>query len=76
LCWQPIEAFESLHHYQHFLSNLDNAVADGKAKVVPIDEGRGWGSAWRERWYECKEDGRVWRLVPPNGPFPGVFHLV
>jgi hypothetical protein len=71
--WEPIKAFDSLNQYKEFLANLEEAVAAGNAQSVPVDPIEGWGSAWKERWFECKADHRTWRLVAPDPPFPGVF---
>ena len=74
--WESIPAFDSLNHYKQFLRSMESAVASTAARAVAVDPKAGWGSAWKERWYRCEADGRVWRLVAPDPPFPGVFELV
>jgi hypothetical protein len=74
--WEAIDAFKSLDDYKQFLSRLEDDVAVGRAKGVPVDPTKSWGNAWRERWYQCNGEDRIWRLVPPDGPFPGVFELI
>jgi hypothetical protein len=74
--WEPVEAFDSLDHYKEFLAMLEKQVAAGKAQSVTVDPVKRWGSAWKERWFECTEDHRIWRLVAPDSPFPGAFDLV
>ena len=74
--WEAVKAFKSLSHYKQFVNGLEADVAAGKARIVPVEQGKGWGSAWRESWYECQEDRRVWRLVGPDPPFPGIFEPI
>jgi hypothetical protein len=74
--WETIEAFDSLNHYKEFLAKLEAEVAAGKAQALKVDSSKGWGSAWKERWFECKADHRIWRLVAPDPPFPGVFDVL
>jgi hypothetical protein len=71
--WEPIDRFQSLAHYEKFLSWINEQVADGRVTVVPLDQQKAWGSAWDEHWYRCNADREVWRLVAPDPPFRGVF---
>jgi len=74
--WEPIQHFGSLEHYEDFLSALNSEVGSGSAHQVALDAKRAWGTAWDERWFQCVENGEVWRLVAPDPPFRGVFKPV
>jgi hypothetical protein len=71
--WEPIDRFQSLAHYEKFLSSINEQVAEGRAAVISLDPAKAWGSAWDEHWYQCGADPEVWRLVGPDPPFRGVF---
>ena len=71
--WETIDRFQSLAHYEQFLSWINDQVAKGFATVVPLDSAKAWGNAWDEQWYQCAADREVWRLVGPEPPFRGVF---
>lgn len=71
--WTAIDRFESLAHYEDFLARITKEVSDGRARLVPVDPKRAWGTAWDEHWYECLPNKEIWRVVAPEPPFRGVF---
>jgi len=71
--WEPIERFQSLAHYEQFLTSINEQVKEGRAKAVPLDPAKAWGNAWDEHWYQCIAANELWRLVAPDPPFRGVF---
>jgi hypothetical protein len=74
--WEPINRFESLAHYEQFLSSINEQVAAGRVIALPLDPAKAWGNAWDEHWYQCVDDPAVWRLVGPDPPFRGIFKMV
>jgi len=71
--WEPIDRFQSLPHYEKFLSWINQQVDEGRATTVPLDPAKAWGNAWDEHWYRCIADDEMWRLVGPDPTFRGVF---
>jgi hypothetical protein len=71
--WEPVDRFQSLAHYEQFLSRINEQVAQGHAVAEPLDPEKAWGNAWDEHWYKCVADHEVWRLVAPDPPFRGFF---
>jgi hypothetical protein len=74
--WVPIQHFDSLRHYEDFLKSINADMDSGSVRQKPLDSKRAWGTAWDEKWFECVENGEVWRLVAPDPPFRGVFKPV
>lgn len=74
--WEPVDRFQSLAHYEQFLSSINEQIAQGRAKSVPLDPAKAWGNAWDEHWYQCVANHEVWRLVGPDPPFRGVFKRI
>ena len=74
--WATIEAFTSLREFRNLLARLEADVREGRASQVPVAPAKGWGTAFKERWFKCGDSPDIWRLVAPDPPFPGVFDRI
>jgi len=51
-------------------------VADGRVSIVPTNPSYDFGCVAGGRWFQWMATGVVWRLVPPDFPFTGLFEPV
>jgi hypothetical protein len=72
--WIEIQEFNSPAHFQSFRQIIQGAVESGELEPVPIENPYSAG-VFYEEWYRTSS-GEVWRLVPPDFPFKGVFERV
>lgn len=74
--WNTIAEFRSLDEFKRFAAWMDVQVKNGSATDVPVSEPYMGAPSFDERWVKRVPDGRVWRLVGPDGPFHGLFERV
>ena len=74
--WEEIHGFRSPGEYARFVSYLEAQVQSGDAEEVPVDANYGRGEVYGGRWFRDHETGEVWRLVPPDPPFTGLWEPV
>jgi len=74
--WYEIQGFVSPGEYERFVEYLQEQVSSGKAEEVPADPSYGPGELFGGRWYRSLATGEVWRLVPPDPPFTGLWERV
>jgi len=74
--WEEIHGFATPGEYVRFLGYLDQLVAAFQAVEVPVDQEYGRGEIYGGRWFRDVESGAVWRLVPPDPPFRGLWEPV
>jgi hypothetical protein len=74
--WEEIHAFASLGEYNRFIQYIEGQVASGVAREVAVDPLYGKGMIYGGRWFQDTENGIVWRLVPPDFPFRGLWEPV
>ena len=71
-----IHGFRSPGEYQRFLQFLADQVHKGNLKEVAPDPEYHKGEIYGGRWFSCTDDGSVWRLIPPDAPFYGLFEKI
>jgi len=76
LVWEEIHGFTSPGEYTRFVRYLEGQVAAGQALEVPVDLDYGSGEIYGGRWFQDVETGSVWRLIPPDPPFRGLWEPV
>lgn len=74
--WYEIDGFVSPGEFDRFVGYLREQVASGMAEEVPVDPCYGPGEIYGGRWYRSLATGEVWRLVPPDPPFTGLWERV
>lgn len=74
--WYEIVGFASPGEFDRFVAYLGGQVASGVAEEVPTDPAYGPGEVFGGRWYRHKPTGEMWRLVPPDPPFTGLWERV
>jgi hypothetical protein len=74
--WEEIRGFTSPGEYRRFLRYIEEQVSSGAARERPADAQYGKGMIFGGRWFQDVETGTVWRLVPPDPPFQGIWEPV
>ncbi len=74
--WEKIGGFESPGEYEQFVRYIEAQLAAGIAEEVPVDPDHGPGELYGGRWFRSVDTGEVWRLVPPDPPFRGLWELL
>ena len=72
--WEEIHGFRSPGEFRRFERWIREALRDGSAVEIPVKRPYA-GPVFEERWFRAAS-GRIWRLVSPDAPFPGVFEVV
>lgn len=73
---EPINGFRSPGEFARFKTFLAEGVASGELREVSPDPTYHAGEIYGGRWFEHATKGHIWRLVPPDPPFRGVFERV
>ncbi|NKD88810.1 hypothetical protein HEQ72_10925 [Haematospirillum sp. 15-248] len=68
--WEIVDHFKGPGEYNRFLKWIHMQIANGNMLEVEIQEYYA-GPSFDEKWYACKDSGRIWRLVAPQAPFEG-----
>lgn len=74
--WEEIHGFQSPGEYRRFVAYIEKQVGDGFVIEVPVGPDYGPGKLFGGRWFRDLESGEVWRLIPPDPPFCGVWERV
>lgn len=74
--WQQIQGFATPGEYDRFVDFIEKQIASGAAQEVPVDPSYGRGKIYGGRWYKRSNTRDVWRLVPPDPPFYGLWEPV
>lgn len=74
--WEAIDGFLDRREFDRFRRWMEDRVAAGAARRVPITGGRYGIASLEEVRFQHVESGEVWRLVSPDPPFTGVFERV
>jgi hypothetical protein len=74
--WYEIHGFASPIEFDRFVEYLRREVAAGYAEEVATQEDYGRGEIYGGSWYRDGETGEIWRLVPPDPPFHGLWERV
>jgi hypothetical protein len=57
-------------------SRLERNLKSAGFTEVPVETPYQSFTRYKERWFKCGNCGKVWRLVRPDYPFPGVWEAV
>lgn len=74
--WEEIHGFSSPNEYDRFVLYIENQVRSGYAKELDCEQTYGKGQIFGGRWFQDIGSGEVWRLVPPDYPFKGLWEPV
>jgi hypothetical protein len=75
LC-EEIRGFTTPAEYKRFCAYINSQVASGVARERSPDPHYQKGMISGGRWFEDVETNEIWRLVPPDFPFRGVWEKV
>jgi hypothetical protein len=71
-----IDGFNSPGAYRRFCTSIERQVASGDALERTADPNYGRGMISGGRWFEDRGTKQIWRLVPPDFPFRGLWEKV
>ena len=74
--WAEIHGFASPAEYGRFVRYIEDQVSMGVARERDADPSYAKGMVFGGRWFEDIETREVWRLVPPDFPFRGLWEPV
>lgn len=74
--WEEIHGFSSPSEYQRFVAYIEQQVVAGHAEEIPVSATYGKGEIYGGRWFRDQETKEIWRLVPPDFPFKGLWEPV
>lgn len=73
---EEIRGFQSPMEYQKFVKFVEERVKDGSLLEIPADVTYEKRGVFGGRWFKKSGSGKVWRLVPPDFPFRGIWEVV
>lgn len=76
IMWEEIHGFSSPGEYDRFVKYIHAQVASGHAEEIEANADYGRGEIYGGRWFKDSETGQIWRLVPPDPPFRGLWEPV
>jgi hypothetical protein len=71
-----IHGFTSAGEYARFIEHVEARVSAGLVEEIDADEAYGRGEIYGGRWFRDLATGVIWRLVPPDLPFRGLWEPV
>lgn len=74
--WEEIHGFSSPSEYIRFVKYVEQLVSAGQVEEVKAESDYGGGGIYGGRWFKEKATGEIWRLVPPDFPFKGLWEPV
>jgi hypothetical protein len=74
--WEEIRGFASAGEYDKFCAYIERQIASGMARERSADPSYHKGMIFGGRWFEELETKEVWRLIPSDFPFRGLFEKV
>lgn len=74
--WQRVDGFLSMSDYLAAQASLRAQVQNGLVEERKVRKPYSGLQTLDERWYKCKANGEVWRLIAPDPPFPGIFEPI
>ena len=76
IVWEEIHGFASLGEYNRFVQYIEGQMKAGFVREIDPNADYGYGEIYGGRWFEDIESGKVWRLVPPDFPFKGLWEPI
>lgn len=74
--WEEIHGFQSPSEYGRFVQYLEGQIIDGYIEEIAANPAYGRGEIYGGRWFRNLQTGEIWRLVPPDFPFRGMWEPV
>ena len=74
--WEEIHGFTSPSEYERFSKYISNQVKLGQVEEITPDPEYGPGEIYGGMWFRELASGEIWRLVPPDYPFKGLWEPV
>lgn len=74
--WEEIHGFQSVGEFNRFVHYIENQVDIGDIEEIKPDPGYNEGEIYGGRWFKDIETGEIWRLLPPDIPFKGLWEPV
>jgi hypothetical protein len=74
--WEEIRGFSSPSEYKKFCAYIERQLAAGVARERVADPSYQKEMIYGGRWFEDVETNEIWRLVPPDFPFKGLWEKV
>lgn len=68
--WEAIDSFHSYSEYERFQTWIFSQLNEGSIEELPV-MAYYISAQLNEKWFKCKDNKEVWRLVPPDPPFKG-----
>jgi len=73
---EEIDEFKTLGEYEKFMLYLKRQVQKKNLEEVETDENYEKGLIYGGKWYRCIGCKKIWRLIPPDFPFKGLWEKV
>ena len=73
---EEIAGFSSPGEYIRFNKFIDELLAIGEIEEIDIDKDYHSGMVYGGRWFREVGNSNIWRLVPPDFPYRGVWERV
>jgi len=73
---EEIHGFISPSEYEQFKEYLDEKIKNSILIKVDSDANYNKGMLYGGTWYKCLNCNEIWRLVPPDFPFKGLWEKV
>jgi hypothetical protein len=74
--WEEIHGFTTTGEYSRFCAYIEEQIDSGLARERAVDLSYERGMISGGRWFEDAETKEIWRLIPPDFPFRGLFEKV
>ena len=74
--WEEIHGFDSPNEYARFIDYIESQIRAGYVREICPNDNYGKGEIYGGRWFENMQTGEIWRLVPPDIPFRGLWEPV
>lgn len=74
--WEEIHGFISPGEFSRFEEYIEKQIKEGFVRECVVDKNYGQGEIYGGRWFEDLETKEIWRLVPPDPPFKGLWEPV
>ena len=71
-----VNGFYDYDEYTRFCHMIEGFVTNKLLVEVPVDPDYHEGMIYGGRWFRCCECGKIWRLIPPDYPFKGLWEPV
>lgn len=74
--WEEIHGFQSLGEYQRFVQYIESQIRLGQAEEVEPEPNYHKDFVYGGRWFKDIRSDEIWRLVPPDFPFRGLWEPI